>query len=44
MSEKGGKIVKMNMNGFNRRVLSKAKPGSEPVSLTYNIEMKRLYW
>lgn len=42
-SDRGAKIVRMNMNGFNRRVLYR-QSRAEPISLTYNIDMQRLYW
>lgn len=42
-NERGAKLVKMNMNGFNRRVLQR-RSGAEPMALTYNKDMRRLYW
>jgi len=43
IGRRGGRILRMSMNGYNRRTLVATNRG-EPHSLTYNAELKHIFW
>jgi len=40
---RGGRILRMHMNGFKRTTIFHIAAG-EPISLTYNVELERIFW